>query len=208
MLTNIILLNMIGMNIPHLPYNLILLEDIKPGDHIFRYGALFKQSLLTHHGIYIGNNNVIHFSGGSDDSKNLNDYENDMKTAKIVIATFDEFMNTKQHCFKVNGYITKYARKKILNRAFSKLDTNFDDYCPVTNNCEHFVNWCYTGEKTSTQSDFVISSLKKIIHMSDENKNKLNEIIPHVKKITNAFEYLPKIKLTSVIVNSLEKITN
>ena len=70
-------------------------------------------------------------------------------------------MNTHYNCLRVNGYISDYERQKILNRAYSKLNTNFGGYCPATNNCEHFVNWCFTGEKISTQSDFIIYSLKK-----------------------------------------------
>ena len=41
--------------------NLVDQSELQEGDHIFRYGAIFKNSLLTHHGIYLGNNQVISF---------------------------------------------------------------------------------------------------------------------------------------------------
>ncbi len=42
-----------------------------------------------------------------------------------------------------------YSPEEIVRRARSRLGEN--DYRLVTNNCEHFCNWCVSGVKISTQ---------------------------------------------------------
>jgi len=209
MLSTIILISMAKTTIPQLSYNLVELEDLLPGDHIFRYGALFKNSLLTHHGIYIGDRKIIHFSGGSNDSKSLQDYEDDMKSAKIEITSFRDFMNSNNKCFKVNGYLTDSERTQILERSYSKLNTNFDyGYCPTTNNCEHFANWCSTGIRISKQTDFITTNIGKLLNLSEEKKNKLNNILTDVKLIIEPLQDIPKLKLAKTIVKTLDKFIN
>lgn len=107
------------------------------GDHIYvdRYLGIY-----THHGIYIGDEKVIHYSG----------LANGLEGGKIEEISLSEFKKDGQYLTK---YIYEekfyYPRYKIVERAKSKLDE--DSYHLFNNNCEHFAHWCVTGEKYSTQ---------------------------------------------------------
>ena len=62
-------------------------NELLEGDHIFRFGAIFEKSFLTHHGIYVGEGKVIHFSGG--ESK-ANDLGRDILDAEIKLVSFND----------------------------------------------------------------------------------------------------------------------
>lgn len=63
-------------------------SDLKPGDHIYCYRALFAYS---HHGIYIGERDceVIHFAGRTGETKSKS-------TAGIRKCTLAEFLDGDQ----------------------------------------------------------------------------------------------------------------
>lgn len=169
------------------PVNVKYLEE---GDHIFRFGAFFEKSLLSHHGIYIGNDQVIHFSGGEGNNNNFGD---DIKNAKIKITTIDDFLMNKYQCWKIKGQYTLNQRSEIVSRAFSKLDTDFGGYSPANNNCEHFANWCRTGYKISKQTSFISDISKYVISHTDINQQKLNDVLVfsnEFKKIIKPLEAL------------------
>lgn len=82
---------------------------------------------FTHHGLYIGDGMVIHYSDGI-----------------IKYDSIEEFSGGR------NIYIRseldspmKYSRSKIVERAKRRLYEC--DYNLVINNCEHFVLWCRSG---------------------------------------------------------------
>lgn len=89
---------------------------------------LYIQCLgFTHHGLYIGDGMVIHYSNGI-----------------IKYDSIEEFSGGR------NIYIRseldspiKYSRSKIIERA--KRRVYECDYNLVINNCEHFVLWCRSG---------------------------------------------------------------
>lgn len=45
----------------------------------------------------------------------------------------------------------KYSSDEIVERAYSKLGSDFGGYNIINNNCEHFANWCANGKNTSSQ---------------------------------------------------------
>jgi len=120
---------------------------IIPGDHIFvdRQGGLYQ-----HHGIYIGNNQVVHYAGWADE----------LKTGKVEIISLENFR--LQETIKKFIYAdikAKYSRIDTVKRAKSRL--NEDLYDLFSNNCEHFSHWCVTGESQSYQiSQIYILPLK------------------------------------------------
>ncbi len=105
---------------------------MKRGDHIVspRFG-------YSHHGLYIGNGSVIHYSGFSEA----------FDKGTIEITTIDEFTQGNGHIIE-HHFVCIYDEEERVERAFSKLGE--DSYNLIFNNCEHFVNWCF-GFKISPQ---------------------------------------------------------
>ena len=180
--------------------------DLQEGDHIFRYGAIFKNSILTHHGIYIGNSEVIHFSGGG---KQTNLGEN-IKDAKIKIVSLSDFMGDYQKCYRVIDHYTPELRSEIVRKAYNQLNSNFGGYNPSTNNCEHFANWCRTDNKTSLQTDVISDASQFLIESFGISKNKINNInmyINNAKKILKPLESISsKVTLTNSIFDIITNV--
>lgn len=82
----------------------------------------------THHGLYFGHYQVIHYQNG-----------------KVRVDSLEDF---KKGCeIRVIDSVTTYSKENIISRAFSRLGER--EYNLIFNNCEHFVNWCRSGSKTT-----------------------------------------------------------
>ena len=103
------------------------------GDHLItaRLG-------YTHHGVYVGKGEVIHYSG----------FHSGLNSGPVVKTSIGEFAN-QSHVMVNFLSKRKYAPSESVSRAFSKLGEA--KYNLVSNNCEHFVNWCIHGRATSKQ---------------------------------------------------------
>ncbi|MFI3155026.1 MAG: lecithin retinol acyltransferase family protein [Methylococcaceae bacterium] len=112
------------------------------GDHLVTHRTGY-----SHHGIYIGNEQVIHYSGF------VNGYSN----GEISIASFNEFANgheifVKEHSFR------RYDGEESVERAFQRLGEDW--YNVLLNNCEHFVTWCIEGFHLSSQVNQAIVAIE------------------------------------------------
>lgn len=87
--------------------------------------------LYQHHGVYIGEGLVIHYAFDG-----------------ITVDTVERF-SAGGPIQQVIHPDTPYTGEEIRRRAFSRLGE--DKYDLVANNCEHFANWCCTGETVSEQ---------------------------------------------------------
>ena len=100
-------------------------SELELADHLIakriEYGIGY-----THHGLYIGNNQVIHYSEGEVRIDSLEDFKKDCE-------------------IRVIDSVATYSKEEINSRAFSRLGEK--RYNLVFNNCEHFVNWCRSGGK-------------------------------------------------------------
>ena len=109
------------------------------GDHL-----VTPRTGYTHHGLYIGNQEVIHYEGkfGSDSGR----------IAKVTLAEFCEGASCR-----VRDYpLRVYGRKESVERAYQRLGEC--DYNVVFNNCEQFVAWCIMGIGYSEQINTVVSA--------------------------------------------------
>lgn len=112
---------------------------------MFRLGThiMVKRLGYTHHGIYIGNNKVIHYSG----------FHSFGKKGKIQETSLKDFADgsiVKEYEFKHLIRGKSFNPEEIIRRAKSRL--NEDNYNLVFNNCEHFANWCTHGDDFSAQA--------------------------------------------------------
>lgn len=126
------------------------------GDHIRvkRLGGLYY-----HHGIYIGNNAVIHFAppcGGEIINWNEaivreDSLEDFLKNGEIEVRQYSD-----------DELLDLYSPSQIVKNA--KKCLGFRNYNLLFNNCEHFAYSCTTGTKQSPQVKEFFSTLVDIIN--------------------------------------------
>jgi hypothetical protein len=92
-----------------------------------------------HHGIYVGNGRVVHYSGLSGGFWHCGPVE------EVSLSQF-----SIGHAVRITEHPkSAYSPEEIVRRARSRLGEN--DYRLLTNNCEHFCNWCLNGVSHSAQ---------------------------------------------------------
>ena len=102
------------------------------GDHL-----VTPRTGYTHHGLYLGNQQVIHYSGKSTHDQ-----------GSIQQVTLEEFCDGK--ACRVRDYPFRvYGRKESVERAKQRLGEA--KYSILFNNCEQFVAWCIMGFGYSEQ---------------------------------------------------------
>jgi len=119
--------------------------SIRKSKYSNRFDELIcRTCTYKHYGIEVEDGNVIHFMC---ESIFLT------KDGTIKKVTMAEFL--KDGVKKIDTTVSyKYAKKHVVQRAYSRLNTGFDGYHPFKNNCEHFCAWCANGLKTSHQANF------------------------------------------------------
>jgi len=108
------------------------------GDHL-----VTDRTMYDHHGIYIGDSKVVHYSG----------LANGLSKGDIQITSLKNFAAGKG--IKILKTKTSFTEYEIAERAIRRVGE--DDYNLVFNNCEHFANWCRTGKSSSAQVQKVVS---------------------------------------------------
>jgi cell wall-associated NlpC family hydrolase len=109
-------------------------KDLNPGDHIYvkRRGLLY-----SHHGIYVGNGKVVHYTGA----------EKEKRDPLVTITTIEGFL--KGGKLRRRDYKKRLSYPETLTLA--KRDISENGYSLPLNNCEHFATYCATGKKKSRQ---------------------------------------------------------
>ena len=120
------------------------------GDHI---RVKRMHGIYTHHGIYVSDNEVIHFTGTDDDSI--------MDSSKNRVISSDLNFFLKGGELEVKKYTDEefqdlYAPDQIVAYARSCLGDG--DYNVLFNNCEHFANVCTLGRFRSHQVERLLQN--------------------------------------------------
>jgi HRAS-like suppressor 3 len=92
-----------------------------------------------HHGVYVGKGRVVHYSGLSGGLWQCGPVE-EVSRAKFA----------RGHAVWIVEHAkSQYSSDEIARRARSRIGEN--NYRLLTNNCEHFCNWCRSGVSHSAQ---------------------------------------------------------
>lgn len=92
----------------------------------------------SHHGVYVGRGRVVHYSG----------FSGFWQCGPVEEVSLSRFANG--HPVRIVHHAqAPYSPEEIVQRSRSRLGEN--DYRLLTNNCEHFCNWCVSGVNISTQ---------------------------------------------------------
>ena len=105
--------------------------------------------IYTHHGLYIGNKEVIHYAGLADG----------LKSAPVEKITISKFADGNKYKIIEHPH-SKFTKEEIVERAYSRLDE--DNYGLLGNNCEHFVNWCIYDINQSNQVSNVMKNIAPV----------------------------------------------
>lgn len=118
------------------------------GDHI----KVLRSLGYYHHGIYVSNDEVIHFTNTDDDSVL------DWSKAHVMKTTLQEFLRGGEVEIVKHDAAKLYPVDDIVEYARDCLgDTSYNLFFE---NCEHFANECAIGEHRSKQADGFIGAVK------------------------------------------------
>jgi hypothetical protein len=92
----------------------------------------------NHHGIYVGHDRVVHYSG----------FCRGLHRGPVEESTVAQFSGGNE-VWVEQGAGTRYSGDEVAHRARSRLGEN--RYRLLTNNCEHFCAWCLDGISRSEQ---------------------------------------------------------
>lgn len=115
-------------------------EPTAERDAQFPLGAhiVTSRGWYTHHGIYVGAGQVVHYEGLSSSLRRG-------PVAKVSLAEFSQ-----GHMVRVQGDTdVAYSGIEVAARACSRVGE--DAYDVLRNNCEHLCSWCQTGAARSQQ---------------------------------------------------------
>lgn len=128
----------------------------KAGDHI-RAKRIFPGPYY-HHGIYIGDKKVIHFT--PDGLFNIAIYADGM-VEETTLADFAKEADVEVKIYTAEERKEMYSRKQIVRNARSALGKA--DYNLFFNNCEHFAESCVNNKSRSEQvEEFFKSCLENL----------------------------------------------
>jgi hypothetical protein len=91
-----------------------------------------------HHGIYVGARNVVHYSG----------LAHGLRRGPVEEVPFDHFARG-QRIWVRSDAPSGFDVREVIWRARSRVGE--DRYRLLTNNCEHFCEWCLRGTARSFQ---------------------------------------------------------
>ena len=167
-------------------------EEFEPGTVIKRQCA----PGIWHYGIVVENNNVIHFNTDWEDIKDyllmgvleLSDFRTQI--IETDMQTFVKGRSDVRECeILKDKYI--YSKAEVVERAHSKLGTEFDGYSLFCNNCETFCRWAISGERVTNQVPFregyhsaedkikenIDGKMKEMKNKVDKTKEKVEDIL-------------------------------
>ncbi|WP_421257954.1 lecithin retinol acyltransferase family protein [Aeromonas sp. 600886] len=136
--------------------------EMQPGDHLVvsRWG-------YDHHGLYAGNNHVIHYTGPFSSEGPV--------TGQIIVSSLEIFTGNGD-CYRREYSHRYYSPSESLARAYQRLGERA--YNLQFNNCEHFVTWCIQGVHHSEQVDQAWSTVLLAITLAQTPLPPIRTTVP------------------------------
>ena len=125
-------------------------SSLQPADIPLGAHLVTPRRGYTHHGIYIGDGEVVHYMGLS----------TVLRRGPVAKVTFAQFASG--HAVSVEPEAgAAYAPIDIVKRAQSRLGE--DRYSVLNNNCEHLCAWCIHGVARSAQVDRLVGWSRRMV---------------------------------------------
>jgi hypothetical protein len=106
-----------------------------------------------HHGIYVGGGNVVHYSG----------LARGLRRGPVEEISLAGFTDGHSVWTRSNAP-PNFDRGEVIRRARSRVGE--DRYRILSNNCEHFCEWCLRGEHRSYQVDAWLAPPLRLLRVS------------------------------------------
>ncbi|MGN5477795.1 lecithin retinol acyltransferase family protein [Cupriavidus basilensis] len=103
-----------------------------------------------HHGIYVGEGRVVHYSG----------FSTFLSHGPVQECSISSFTTGHKVSLKLTSQ-DALSPDQVVARARSRLGE--DEYSLLTNNCEHFCEWCVHGVSRSAQVEVIASPLRSFL---------------------------------------------
>ncbi|KAL3728046.1 hypothetical protein ACJRO7_032748 [Eucalyptus globulus] len=138
-------------------------EELEAGSHIY---ARRWYGLYTHHGIYVGEGTVIHFTRTGVDTTCLDCFRQEGEQLHSL-RSYADGRSPLRFTFTRRGTCTILPNTKspqeVLNMACElHRSDGFGEYDLFNNNCEHFATFCGTGVRESAQTAWICACARKI----------------------------------------------
>lgn len=142
-------------------------------------GAHLATSRLwyTHHGIYIGRGKVVHYAG-------LSRY---WRSGPVEEVTLSDFVSGHP-VWIVDHAESTYSPHETVGRARSRVGEH--EYRLLTNNCEHFCNWCVSGFSRSAQIGHPLEFSSRAIDLAASIVAGLRRMAARRRKLASRAECL------------------
>ena len=105
-----------------------------------------------HHGIYVGDGNVVHYAG----------LAHGLQRGPVEEISLVRFSRGRPVWIK-SGASTSFEPREVIRRARSRVGE--DCYRLLTNNCEHFCEWCLRGKPRSYQVEALLVGPVRALHV-------------------------------------------
>ncbi|KAI6692678.1 hypothetical protein NL676_020388 [Syzygium grande] len=138
-------------------------EELEPGDHVYTYRWY---GLYTHHGIYVGEGTMIHFTRIGVDMTCLDCFQREGEKLRSL-HSYAYGRSLLRFMFTRWGTCTTLpdlkSPQEVANKARELHERGgFGEYDLFNNNCEHFATFCRTGVRESTQTAWFCACEQKI----------------------------------------------
>lgn len=120
-----------------------------------------------HHGIYVGQGKVVHYGG-------LARGLHRRPVEEISLALFAAGRPLWMRC----GPSAHFDREEVIRRARSRVGE--DCYRLLTNNCEHFCEWCLRGEPRSYQIERMLWLPQRALRMISNHMREVTQTASRV----------------------------
>ena len=105
----------------------------------------------VHHGIYVGDGKVVHYAG----------LAHGLRRGPVEEISLARFTGGHAVCVRSDAPL-EFDRWEVIRRARSRVGE--DRYRLLTNNCEHFCEWCLYGEHRSYQVEEWLARPVRALH--------------------------------------------
>jgi hypothetical protein len=103
-----------------------------------------------HHGIYVGEGKVVHYAG----------LVNGLRGGPVEETVLDRFTRGRPTWVRFD-VPSNFDSREVVRRARSRVGE--DCYRLLTNNCEHFCEWCLRGEPRSYQVEAWLARPRRVV---------------------------------------------
>jgi hypothetical protein len=114
----------------------------------------------THHGVYVGDGSVIHYSA----------FACRWHRGPVEKVSLSRFAHGHSVWFRPPARDSLQC-DEIVRRAHSRIGEN--QYRVLSNNCEHFSEWCVRGVHYSPQVDHLLAPFRRLCHVVHILKRRL-----------------------------------